>query len=297
MLRKIILVVILIAVAVGIFFAARYFLRTQQKQGKAGLQVKSEPATSVFLDSRFLGRTPFEDRIEPGEYTLKLIPESSATTAASWQGKVTLEANILTFVNRELGTSDLNSAGEVISLERLSGKDTEISVITVPDGASVKIDGADKGTAPLLLKNVEPGEHEILVSAPGFLSRAVKVKTTAGFKLTTSIQLAITEGANPSVQGAETQTTPASLPSGPVPTTKPSTGSATTLPKPYVEILDTPTGFLRVRTQPSTTASESGKVNPKEKYALLDEKSGWFQIKLNDGSSGWISGRYAEKFE
>lgn len=288
MVKKIILLVILAAIGVGIFFGVRYFLNNQKQQGKAGLQVKSEPATSVFLDSRFLGRTPYEDRIDPGEYTLKLIPESTATSAASWQGKVKLEANILTFVNRELGTSDLNSAGEVISLERLSGKDTEISVTTTPDGASVKIDGQDKGTAPLLLRNVEPAEHEILVSAPGFLSRAVKVKTTTGFKLTATIQLAISGTSD--VQGAQTQElTPTAVPAD--------AKDTQSMAKPYVEILDTPTGFLRVRTEPSTAASESGRVNPKEKYGLLGEESGWYKIKLNDGSVGWVKGDYAKKFE
>ncbi len=179
MAKRIILLVIILAIGTGIFFAVRYFLGNQKQQGKAGLQVKSEPPASVFLDSRFLGRTPYEDRIEQGDYTLKLIPESTATSAASWQGKVTLTANILTFVNRELGTSDLNSSGEVISLERLTGRDTEISVITTPDSASVKIDGTDKGTAPLLLRNVEPGEHEIVVTSPGFITRLVEVNATA----------------------------------------------------------------------------------------------------------------------
>lgn len=287
MLKKLILLIVIIALGVGLFFGIRYFLSRQKQQGKAGLQVKSEPVASVFLDSRFLGRTPFEDRIEPGEYTLKLIPESTATTAASWQGKVILQANILTFVNRELGTSDLASSGEVISLERLSGKDTEISVVTVPDGASVKIDGQDKGTAPLLLRNVEPGEHEVSVSSPGFLSKSIKVKTTAGFKLTTTIQLAVSgqgevSGVADTAKEEEVKKT--------------ENKQTTDMQKPYVEILDTPTGWLRVRTEPSTAASEAGKVNPKEKYPLLEEKSGWYKIKL-DGTQGWIKGSYAKKYE
>lgn len=287
MLKKIILIIIIIALGVGLFFGIRYFLSRQKQQGKAGLQVKSEPVASVFLDSRFLGRTPFEDRIEPGEYTLKLIPESTATTAASWQGKVVLQANILTFVNRELGTSDLASSGEVISLERLSGKDTEISVVTIPDGALVKIDGQDKGTAPLLLRNIEPGEHEVAVSSPGFLSKSIKVKTTAGFKLTVTIQLGVSgqgevSGVSETAKEGESKTT--------------ETKESPTLQKPYVEILDTPTGWLRVRTEPSTAASEAGKVNPKEKYPLLEEKSGWYKIKL-DGTQGWIKGSYAKKYE
>lgn len=284
--KKIILIVIILALGVGLFFGVRRLLSTQKQQGKAGLQVKSDPAASVFLDSRFLGRTPYEDRIEPGEYTLKLIPESTATSASSWQGKVKLTANILTFVNRELGTSDLNSSGEVISLERLTGKDTEISIVTTPDAAAIKIDGQDKGTAPLLLRNVEPGEHEIIVTSPGFLSKSVKVKATTGFKLTASIQLGI--GGSASTQPETTPKPEGGQTTGTTETNAPE--------KPYVIILDTPTGWLRVRSEPSTTASEAGKVNPKEKYHLLEEQSGWYKIQLKD-VTGWISGRYAEKVE
>lgn len=291
MIRKIILFIVLFAVVVGLFFGVRFFLNRQKTQGKSGLQVKSDPPSSVFLDSRFLGRTPYEDRIEPGEYTLKLIPESTATTTASWQGKITLEANILTYINRLLGTSDLTSSGEIISLEKLSGKDTEVSIITNPDGAQIKIDNQDKGTAPILVRNIEPGEHDVLVFSPGFVSKSIKIKATVGFKLIASVQLAVSaDGTTQDKEQTPTDTNP-------TPSTSAKAVPKTSDPdKPYVVILDTPTGWLRVRNEPSTTASESGKVNPKEKYKLLEEQSGWYKIQMN-GSEGWISGKYAEKFE
>lgn len=309
MVKKIIFIIILIGLGIGLFFGVRYFLSNQKQQGQAGLQVKSDPPASVFLDSRFLGRTPYEDRIEPGEYTLKLIPESTSANTASWQGKVVLSSNILTVVNRELGMSDLSSAGEVISLEKLTGKDTEISIVSIPDGASVKIDGQDQGTAPLLLRNVEPGEHEVIISSPGFITRAVKAVATAGYKLTITVQLGISEGGESAVQGesvdgestseteeGEPETTP-----GTTTTPKPTKSAASTEDpdRPYVEILDTPTGWLNVREQPRTGNEDEiiTKINPGEKYALLDEESGWIQITLSDGTEGWISGRYAEKFE
>lgn len=308
MVKKIIFIIILIGLGVGLFFGVRYFLSTQQQQGQAGLQVKSDPPASVFLDSRFLGRTPYEDRIEPGEYTLKLIPESTASNTASWQGKVVLASNILTVVNRELGISDLSSAGEVISLEKLSGKDTEISIVSIPDGASVKIDGQDQGTAPLLLRNVEPGEHEVIITSPGFVTRAVKAVATAGYKLTITVQLGISEGGESSVQGESTETTSEGDPEitttpgltatiTPKPTSADSTSSEDDPERPFVEILDTPTGWLRVREEASTASDEIAKVNPGEKYPFTDEESGWIKITLSDGSEGWISGRYAEKFE
>lgn len=60
-----------------------------------------------------------------------------------------------------------------------------------------------------------------------------------------------------------------------------------------VKILDTPTGFLRVRA--SIGGSEIGQVTPGETYPLVEEKSGWFAITFEEGKTGWISSDYAEK--
>jgi N-acetylmuramoyl-L-alanine amidase len=62
-----------------------------------------------------------------------------------------------------------------------------------------------------------------------------------------------------------------------------------------VLILQTPTGFLRVRDQASLNGTEMGQVKPGETYQLLDERTDWFQIKLTNGQSGWISSQYAQK--
>jgi uncharacterized protein YgiM (DUF1202 family) len=59
--------------------------------------------------------------------------------------------------------------------------------------------------------------------------------------------------------------------------------------------LQTPTGFLRVRDQASLNGAEIGQVKPGETYALLDEQTGWYQIKLTNGKTGWISSQYAQK--
>ena len=64
--------------------------------------------------------------------------------------------------------------------------------------------------------------------------------------------------------------------------------------KPYVEIKETPTGWLRVRSAPSTNATESGQVKPGETYSYLEEEeNGWYKIEF-EGKPGWISGTYAD---
>jgi len=63
---------------------------------------------------------------------------------------------------------------------------------------------------------------------------------------------------------------------------------------PQVEILTTPTGTLNVRSGAGTGFPIVAKVNPGEKYQLLEETPGWFKIKLPD-KDGWISSQYAKK--
>lgn len=61
-----------------------------------------------------------------------------------------------------------------------------------------------------------------------------------------------------------------------------------------VQILSTPTGTLNVRKGPGLSYNIIAKVNPGEKYNLLEEKSGWFKIKLTS-TVGWVSSQYAKK--
>lgn len=64
--------------------------------------------------------------------------------------------------------------------------------------------------------------------------------------------------------------------------------------QPQVEILSTPTGFLRVRSGPGVSYSQIGLAYPGDKYNYLGEQNGWFKISFN-GQEGWVSGDYAKK--
>ncbi len=64
-----------------------------------------------------------------------------------------------------------------------------------------------------------------------------------------------------------------------------------------VKILTTPTGWLRVRSEPNTSGTELAKVDPDEEFPLVDEQTDWFKIEYEDGEEGWISSQYAEKVE
>jgi hypothetical protein len=67
-------------------------------------------------------------------------------------------------------------------------------------------------------------------------------------------------------------------------------------PKQTLRITDTPTGWLRVRAEPTEESEETGRVYPKEEYSYTEEENGWYKIILLDkDDSGWISGEYATR--
>jgi hypothetical protein len=59
-----------------------------------------------------------------------------------------------------------------------------------------------------------------------------------------------------------------------------------------VRILDTPTGFLNVRSGPGINFELLTTVFPGEAYAWVQEQNGWYQIIMRDGAKGWITRDY-----
>lgn len=293
--RKLMFLISLVGLVIVIAALIRFLGNRGPKQGE--LRVDSQPVATVFLDNKNIGKTPYKDKVTAGEYTIKLVPESATTQLTSWQGKVVIGQNLLTFVNANLSESELTTAIDVVWLEKISSKQSELSITTNPDGASVLVDDVSKGVTPLSVVDILAGDHAVSVTNIGFLSRSLKIKTTPGYRLIANLKLALS-GASPIVDASPT----ASPPTGGkiTPTPKTATASATRSQdpaKPYIVIKETPTGFLRVRMEPSTSASESGRVNPGDKYTIVDSKTGWYQITFDGTNTGWVSGQYTEKVE
>lgn len=291
--RKAIFLVIFLVVILIIFGAVRLLGSRAPKEGE--LRVDATPTVSVFLDNKHIGRTPLREKVTAGEYTIRLVAESSTGEVAPWQAKISVGTNLLTYINAVLSESELSSAVDVLWLEKSVAGKPELSVITNPDGASVVLDDVTKGITPLTISDVVAGDHSLTVTSPGFLTRTMKVKLTSGYKLISSMKLALSAGGVPVPEA-----TPAALTSTtPTPTLKSGAAatSSATPQKPYVTIKDTPTGFLRVRLEPSTSATEAGRVNPGEKYHVFTQQTGWYQISHDGTNKGWISAQYADKTE
>ncbi len=286
---KLIILLVLVLLFIG-FVVVRFFILDQQNAyGK--LKIISSPTTSIFINNMIIGKTPFEDKYKVGEYLVKLIPESSATDTASWNGKINVYKNALTYVNRELGSSDIFSAGEIFTTQKMDTppKDSntgEIYVETEPQGAIVTLDNDEKGVAPLVMQDVLSGDHELSVFMPGFFRRTQKINVDAGYRVNASFKLAMDQSQKQLSDVANQASSSAT----------PATATVT--------VNSNPQGWLRVRADATIDATEEAKVKVGEKFPLLDEKTGWYEIKFNgnnDGlvsgtfDTGWISSEYATK--
>lgn len=302
-------VVAAVLIAVGlIVIGVSIFFITRKTVSFAALRVSASPSSQIFLNNKPVGQTVYYDeKLVPGDYNLKIVPPSGSNN--SWSTLIKLTPSTLTAVNYDFGASESLSGGEVLTLEKLGGggDKTEIYVLTTPNGASVKLDNQDQGVGPVNIKNVAVSEHDVLVSKEGYKDRLVRGKTIAGYRLIINVQLAqsptettneATPSATPSTKvtpGSKVTPTPTKKPALTPSPTKAASSSATLPTKPYAVIKETPTGWLRVREAPSTTATEAARVNPGEMYPLLDEQSGWAKIKYATNKEGWVSDQYVEK--
>lgn len=271
--KFLIIILAVIFIGAGLFLGKNFLFSANHNQGE--LRLKSNPTTSIFLNSENRGRTPFKGKFNPGDYEIKLIPENGEENI-SWQQTVKVIKGTQTYVNVELGKSDIDSSWEIVFLEKSSSKDTELTVFSETDASEVFLDGERKGTVPLSFQKIPAGNHELKLAAPGFAEKTVQIKIVPGYKMTVQSQLALLAGEK--------------LPE------KTSTASAETKPSNTrkATILETPTGWLRVRAEASTSAEELATVQPGQAFPLLEEKSGWLKIEYEKGKEGWISGRYAE---
>lgn len=307
--RKVFILGIIVVLIVVIFFLIRFFiLNRNPRQGV--LKVSTNITARVLLDNRDIGKTPLEQKVDVGEYSIRLVPDSTTRSLSSWQGRVTISGNTVSFINRDLAETELTSAGEQLWLEKISGNTTELSVLSVPDGANVLVNDLSKGVTPLIVRDLPAGEHTIVVSSPGFEPRTTRVRLSSGYRVIASVFMAISPSqiANPVVTpepvATESATLKASVTALPTPTatfavtntpTRTPTISVAAVVK-RVKILDTPTGFLRVRKEPSTAAEEIGRAVPGEEYDIIKQQGTWYNITFKQ-TSGWISAQYAEAVE
>lgn len=273
----------------------------------SGINITSNPVSTVVLDGEKLSQTPLKKtNLKSGKHKLQLLPSSGQP----WETEIILSNNLETVVDHIFGAADQDSETYAMYLEKIGDKTkSEINVITIPDRAIVRLDGQPKGFAPVLTNLPDSAGHQITVSSAGYKEKNISIQAIIGYRLNITVQLArsqlLTATPSPTATPSAELTTP--TPTGskpkisPTPPGKPSTKPTSTPPeRPYVEIQNTPTGWLKVRSEPTAVNDNNviTKVNPGETYTFIEaNESGWYKITLTDGKEGWVSGQYAKLYK
>lgn len=272
--KKVIIAGLVVFVSIVIFSIVLFLVN--KDSGKGALQVTAQPQSRVYLDGKLIGKTPLckcelKDMINTGEYKIRIVPEKEGFD--SFESKITVSPKVLTVVDRTFN-SNSQSSGSIINLKKLSDKNNlELQVISLPQNSQVFLDNNAVGFTPVTLKNITESDHEIKITRDGYQDKVIRIRTVKGFKLEALAFL----GVSPTTVLEES--------GKPLASTKVS----------KVVILQTPTGFLRVRESASIGSSEIGRVSPGEKFDLVSEEEGWFEIKFEEDKTGWVSAQYAEK--
>ncbi|MEA3385842.1 MAG: PEGA domain-containing protein, partial [Thermodesulfobacteriota bacterium] len=136
-----------------------------------GLTVKSDPeGANVYLDGQMKGVTPFRlDKVKKGTINLEIKKDYYSTD----------KRNVV--VKPSLGETTVE-----VHLASLCGS---LVVKGLPGGATVFVDGKEKGVTPLNLENVEKGLHVVKVSQNCFSVVEKKVDITASKKTEIDVHL------------------------------------------------------------------------------------------------------------
>lgn len=250
-----------------------------QQSGMGALQATSIPKSKVYLNGKLIGETPLcrceaSQMLKVGDYVVRLVSEEG--DFPPFEQKITIYNSVMTVVDRTFGQGTF-AEGLIMTLNPISDKNSaKLSVITFPDKVQAFLDNSPVGTTPLDLGSVTDSDHELVFKKEGYKDKTIRVKTAKGFKLSAVVYLGI------SLEVASQSATLQASPSAAVSVSK-------------VLILNTPTGFLRVREDSSIGSLEVARVNPGDTLDLVSEQEGWFEVKLKDGKIGWISSQYAQK--
>lgn len=258
-----------------------YFIFNYSKPGLAGIIINTNPVSSVYINGVFSGKTPFTGTNEALQINLKIVPDNSDSTLNPYETKINLVSGVKTVIEREFGQSEETSSGDVVSFEKYQGRLAGLVVISTPDNAEVWIDGAHLGITPYNFNSITTGKHKVTIKSQGYLEKTLNIKTAEGLRLTVFAKLAKDLGQED--LKASPSATPLAV-------------------KDFVIINDTPTGFLRMRTEPDSKGEEIAELKPGKKYLHLDTDvaTGWYKIQYQDpapglpsGIVGWVSNQYS----
>jgi len=285
----------LILIVAGIYLLLQLYNNLKPEQTGA-LQVSANVESDVYLDGELVGKTPFcrgdisicsayesepseanssggsndnSQRISAGKHTIKIVPKDSSLSP--YVVDVDVLPGVMTAVDRTFLPDGLSSA-YILTLEKNDGEPA-LFVQSIPSNAVVSVDGVSAGVTPFTEAEISASEHVLEIQKEGFAKKTIRVRTVEGYLLVVNVILGAEGEAEEEVAAQEEEEVI------------------------QVRILDTPVGFLRVRSGPGIENDEVTTVDPGETFEQLSEENGWIELKIDNDTSGWVSAEYTERVE
>lgn len=269
-----------------------------KKEKLSGLQISTQGSTaSVYINGEYKQKTPFiNQELKPGKYSVRLEPEVGGLTP--YETTITLYPDTLAVMEWEFGSTPETSGGVIFEMEPLKKKGSSaLSIVSIPDGTIVKVDDTSQGFTPVIMSSITAGSHRLQVTLPSYRAQEKTINIIEGFQMNVTVKLSKDKMPKSASQSQTEQASESAQVASISATTQLTPSPTFSVQKPYVKILSTGTGWLRVRDQSSASGQELAKVDTGKSYPFLKSENGWYLIEYEDGLEGWISGQYAERIE
>jgi len=285
--RKLLFLLAIVLITSGLFLFVKV-LDSFKTPGKGALQISTNVKSKVFLNGTEIGTAPLckcteNETIVSGIYDLRIEPEDKNLSAFST--KVKINGGVLTAVERTFLPGAFASAS-ILTLEKDTTQKPELVITSLPDKTIVTIDSISKGITPFQTSDLSESEHELRIGKEGFQEKTMQIKMIQNHRLVVEIYLG-TQGADEKLELQNNSAEEAS-------------NSAETnaleeiISDKKVTILNTPNGFLRVRSGAGTNFPEVTRVESGEIFDLIEESNGWMEIRIDENTTGFISNEFAE---
>jgi PKD repeat protein len=164
------------------------------------LEITTTPdGAAVYLDGGSQGKTPLTiSKVTTGGHALKITRDGYT----DFQQTITVSAGKETQVTLTLTKTGGTTKPTTIVTTNSSGTTGEISITSSPSGASVNLDGWDKGQTPTTIKQVKAGSHTLTLTLAGYEDYTKTVPVEGG--KTTSVKAPLTAKGSPPASGLGT---------------------------------------------------------------------------------------------
>ncbi|MEK7595294.1 MAG: PEGA domain-containing protein [Patescibacteria group bacterium] len=238
------------------------------------INIVSEPSqATVYVDDTEVGKTPYSSSVlSDGGYDIKLIKDGfeSQTARIKIQKDTKLNASFkllllpvpdkpILFTNSKI-VYDLSSQEETLTLD-IPNWIKGIDYYTRSRNTTVRYSYFVDHTGKIYDASGKELVDEKLTLKSGDLVGYLGKKAEEGFS--ESAKTALTKFVGLDIGGGK-----------------------------RVKVLATPTGWLRVRSQPSLNGEEIARINVGEEVTFVEEKDGWTKVILKDGKEGYVSTAY-----